>query len=457
MLEFNELTPLLMDRFIEQGKLPNFRRFKEQSYSFITDAQAEGEDLNPWVQWVTVHSGINTDLHGVKYLSDGHKLDFPAIWDIVSEDGLPVLVVGSMNGRYDKPLNGALIPDPWSSGLRCYPEGDFEIYYSFIRNAVQEHTNPEFNANASGRDFVKWMARHGLSINTIFRIVTQLVQQKVTGTSWKKAVILDRLQWDVFKYYYKRLRPSFSTFFSNSTAHYQHKYWRHMEPDIFTARPPESEVKKYRNAIQYGYEQADKLVGRFMDLADENTTIVFCTAHGQQPYLGHEDTGGRIYYRIKNVNVLSDKLKIGVPFSYEPVMAEQFFLRFQNAIDQQHALDYLRGLITSGRPTFHVQSSGDGILVQCQESGQVPRETCIETPHGTISFYDVFYRVDGSKSGYHHPDGLLWVRTPQKTSESHTEKVPLTDIAPTILDILGVPPAPYMQGKSLLHGAYANV
>src|SRR2546427_657064 len=57
-LEFNELTPRLMFRFMEEGHLPNFQRLFRESHAFTTDAEEEGMNLNPWIQWVTVHSGL---------------------------------------------------------------------------------------------------------------------------------------------------------------------------------------------------------------------------------------------------------------------------------------------------------------------------------------------------------------------------------------------------------------
>ena len=34
LLEFNELSPSLMETFIEQGYLPNFKRLRDQSQAF---------------------------------------------------------------------------------------------------------------------------------------------------------------------------------------------------------------------------------------------------------------------------------------------------------------------------------------------------------------------------------------------------------------------------------------
>ena len=36
MLEFNELSPVLMNRFIAEGHLPAFGRLRETSATFIT-------------------------------------------------------------------------------------------------------------------------------------------------------------------------------------------------------------------------------------------------------------------------------------------------------------------------------------------------------------------------------------------------------------------------------------
>src|SRR5262245_7968748 len=112
MIEFNELTPSLMFKFMGEGHLPNFRRFHDESEVYLTDAEEEGEDLNPWVQWVTIHSGLPAEQHGIKRLSEGHLLNVKAVWDLLSDAGYRVWVCGSMNARYDKPLHGYLLPDP---------------------------------------------------------------------------------------------------------------------------------------------------------------------------------------------------------------------------------------------------------------------------------------------------------------------------------------------------------
>lgn len=102
LLEFNELSPALMDRFIAEGSLPNFRRVRQESLVYRTRAAERPPYLDPWIQWVTVHTGLNYHDHGVQHLNEGDKLAVKRVWDLVSEAERPVLVWGSMSGSYQE-------------------------------------------------------------------------------------------------------------------------------------------------------------------------------------------------------------------------------------------------------------------------------------------------------------------------------------------------------------------
>src|SRR5262245_39631204 len=101
LLEFNELSPSLMSRFIGEGQLPNFKRLHDEAEVYITDAGERQENLEPWIQWVTVHSGLSFPQHRIYHLGDGHKLKHKCLWDTLSDANLRVGVCGSMNVRYD--------------------------------------------------------------------------------------------------------------------------------------------------------------------------------------------------------------------------------------------------------------------------------------------------------------------------------------------------------------------
>ncbi len=87
LIEFNELCPSLINRFMNDGKLPNFKRMYQQAHVYTSDAEAEPPYLEPWIQWVTVHSGLTYSDHGIFHLGEGHKLREKRVWDVLSAAG----------------------------------------------------------------------------------------------------------------------------------------------------------------------------------------------------------------------------------------------------------------------------------------------------------------------------------------------------------------------------------
>ncbi len=454
LMEFNELSPPLMHRFIREGELPNFQRLYRESQVYVTDAQEQSPYLNPWIQWITVHSGLPYSEHKIFHLGDGHKLQKKCLWDLVSAAGLKSWVCGAMNVRFDKPMNGWVLPDPWTVGATPYPE-TLRPYFKFIQTNVQEHTNDRVPlAPADYFKFLWFMLRHGLSFNTLVSIVKQLLSERVSKTHWKRAAILDKLQFDLFRSYYRKQRPNFSAFFLNSTAHFQHMHWREMEPEHFKIKPSDEERRRYKDAVLFGYQSMDGLLGRIYDLADENTTLIFATAFSQQACLAYEDQGGKSFYRPRDLEQFVKFSGVKTPFTVSAVMSEQFHIFFQNPHDAQQAFDLLKTLRVDGKQVLELECKGSAVFTGCGIFESLSRDAIltIDADGRTVPFFDIFYQVEGLKSGMHHPEGMLWIRHPNRSHQIHDQKVPLTDIAPTVLSILGVPKPGYMHGAPLQDG-----
>jgi hypothetical protein len=160
---------------------------------------------------------------------------------------------------------------------------------------------------------------------------------------WRRVALADRLQFDLFRHYYRRMRPDFATFFINSTAHLQHAYWRHMDPDAFALKPAKDEVESYGDAVLFGYQSMDTLLRRFFALAEADTTIILCSALSQQPFLKREGRGGQHFYRLRDVPHFLRLLDIA-PRMIEPVMTHQYRLRFADGAAAEKALAVLRQL-----------------------------------------------------------------------------------------------------------------
>ena len=443
LLEFNELTPDLIEQFSAEGHLPNFKRFYEESQVYTTDAEESGTTLNPWVQWVTVHTGLSLADHGVHKLGEGHLLKKKTIWDIASDAGQRVWVCGSMNISYEKNLNGFVLPDPWSAGTDPRP-ASLEPYYAFVRRQVQEHTNEDQNAGLrQNLGFVRFMLGHGLSVSTGLAIAKQIAGERMgTRGHWKRVSILDRLQWDVFRWHHRKHSPQLSTFFLNSTAHLQHKHWRNMQPEPFTIRPTSQEQAEYADAVLYGYQEMDKILGSALDLAGTDATLILCTALSQQACTLYDEDGGKCFYRPQDFEKLLSLAGVTNHVTVSPVMSEEFHVQFSTEDDAKRAESYLKALQTGEEQVMATSQTGSDVLCGCRIHHQVPADAIVRSTiaNTEASFNDVFYLAGGIKSGMHHPDGSLWIRTPDRQHLVRDEKVPLLTVAPTVLQLLGLPP-----------------
>ena len=452
LLEFNELCPSLMERFIQEGKLPNFQRFYEQSEIYTTDAEEKPPFLEPWIQWVTVHSGIPYSEHQVFLLDEGYKLKSKSIWDILSDAGLRVWICASMNVNYDSPLNGYIIPDFWSTKITLNSD-ELLPYFRFVQKQVQEHTNDSVPLSPSEYlRFLGFMSSHGLSTNTISAIAQQLIREKITGKyRWQRATIADKLQFDLFSWYYRKFKPHFSTFFLNSTAHFQHMYWRNMEPDKFQVKPSAKEQMEYETAILFGYQEMDKIIGAFFDLVDSNTTLILSTGLSQQPCFTYENIGGKHLYRPRKFENVLEFAGVKSNYICSPVMAEEFHIRFENEQDAYEAEKRLLALEVNERPMMRLQRNGTEVLGGCGIFDKLPNDATLNIANSkhSVPFFNIFYQIEDIKSGMHHPDGILWIRKPNRQHSVHQNKVSLLSIAPTILDLLNIPKPDFMKGVVL--------
>ena len=231
----------------------------------------------------------------------------------------------------------------------------------------------------------------------------------------------------------------------------QHMYWRHMEPGRFTVPANEKKLQEYESAILEGYLAMDQLSARMLNLVGDEAIVILSTALSQQPCLRYEEAGGKRSYRPRAFAQLLSFAGVTRPCSFEPVMAEQFWIRFDNVSDAIDAETKLASLKVGQERGLVARRDGSGIFASCPIHHPLPDDAILRVGDSDrgIGFFDVFYALEGGKSGMHHPDGILWIHHPARSHKVHPEKVSLLSVAPTILDLLGIGKPEYMMGVSL--------
>ncbi len=440
--EFNELCPWLIDRWIAEGLLPNFALMHGQSAVLETFADiTDPASLEPWIQWYSLHTGLSFDQHKVFHLTEGAQATHDDIWRIAHAAGRGVVNFAGMNARpFDFP-GSVFVADPWCEDGNAWPPA-LNIYNRFVGANVREYSNPDARLKAGDyAKFLAFMVTHGLRPATVAALARQLIGERTRDRrlSWKRATLLDRMQMDVFCHYYRKTQPDYATFFINSTAHLQHSYWRQFQPDAFTVQPDAKSSALYGEAIKTGYIAMDRLLGEFMDLADANDAmLVLATALSQQPYLAAEESGGKHFYRLRDVEAFFRRFALPHR-DIDPTMTHQYFVRFDSESDREKTHEALMSFtLADGRPLFDFNDrTRDGLYFSCDIDAETDGNTAIAAPDSRmLMFSDIAYKIDATKSGRHHPAGALWVRT--GTHSRHETPVSILDIFPTTLDLLGV-------------------
>lgn len=445
-IEFNELSPLLLSRFMAQGELPSFKLFHDASVVFTTDAGEDPPYLEPWIQWPTIHSGVPFARHKISRLGDGRRnLAEKLVGDVLSANGFTVGLFSPMNLNY-KDVRGYSIPDPWDPEGCTWPLS-LQPFWQVVSRAVQESSRDGSMSLKDLLTFGIFLLRHGLRPSTVRSVLAQLIaERRSSGVGWRRASMLDAIQYDVFRFLNKRYDVDLATFFSNSTAHYQHYYWRNMNPSEFEVPPTPDDHPSLANAILHGYQSMDRLLARFM--ADEpNALLVLCTGLSQQPWTNTQ----KVMFRPRSFQSLFRFAEVAVPDeAIKPVMAEEFFLELACEADATRVRNGLLGLYAGNEQVLEVKQSGRTLFAKCRLIEFAAYDLDVRRPSdgSTCLFSELFYRINTMRSGRHHRDGALWFRTGRYRQVEG--RVSLTEIAPTILAYFGVETPEHMVGRPLM-------
>jgi len=105
------------------------------------------------------------------------------------------------------------------------------------------------------------------------------------------------------------------------------------------------------------------------------------------------------------------------------------------------------------RPALSVECNNNRLFAWCAITTVLGSAALLERhvdgDHRRETFFSLFYKVDGIKSGMHHPDGLLWIRRSTKEHRVFESHVDLDLVAPMLLAELGLPPAAWMRRSGL--------
>ncbi len=352
LIELNEINFEFVQAYVKQGKLPNFARLIARYGIAETTSEQRYEDIEPWIQWVTAHTGLTLAEHGVFRLGDITKVELSQIWEQLEDKGLKVGAVSPINGKNRTRNAGFFIPDPWTA---TPVTGSFltRKLYGAIAQAVNDNAQARLTLSS-----VFWLLA-GSALNA--RAINYSTYLKLAFGArrhpWYKAMFLDLLLSDVFINQTSRTRPNFASLFLNAGAHIQHHYL--FSSAVYTggARNPEWYVPAGVDPVLDIFSMYDQIVGRLMNNFG-SYRIMLATGLHQNPHQSNT-----FYWRLKHHE--SFLSKIGVPFlRVGRLMSRDFVVVCESremAIRAQGVLS--SAVAQDGTPLFEVDNRGMDLFV----------------------------------------------------------------------------------------------
>lgn len=457
MFEVNEISWELMEHFFKQGRLRNFQKLKKAGAIARTVADETFEFREPWVTWTTLFTGVPQSEHKMVFLEQPPEtIGAKSIWDHLSAAGKRVGVFGSVGSWPPKKVDGFFVPGSFSPDSQTHPENlrpiqDLNLTYTRAHVPGKKQPSVAYALAEALRLF-----KLGLDIPTLSYILKVMAEIKLNPVrAWKKVSLQPVLNLSFFRKLVNDMEPDFATFHTNHVAHYQHRFFRAWKPELFPDSTSEEEKARYHDSIGYGYEVADKLLGTFMEFC-ERKNVILCVASslGQQPYIpARYDDVAPETCRIKSIERLISILGLEGKCEYFSTMAPQWNIKIQDPEIRRKAIED----ITAARyqpldKTMYSQVEVGITLVITPISlhGLDSSATCVfpTRPGAPVFPFDelVIQADETRKSGCHHPIGMLaFFGAPVRSVD--LDQVNNLDIAPTLMDLVGLEPHPRMKGK----------
>lgn len=429
LLELNEINFDVVEKYLvaDAERFPALKKLLSGS-RIRTSCEKRYEELEPWIQWASVHTGKTYAEHGVFRLGDMVGSGVPQIFEQLEQAGYKVGAISAMNAENRLKQPAYFIPDPWTQ-----TPTDSSWWSQSLGQAVSQAVND----NAQERITPKSALQVILGLLRFARVGHYQKYLSLVLASrrkpWLKALVLDLLLHDLHWSMFNAKRPHFSTLFLNAGAHIQHHYFFNAEP-LRKGSPnknPAWYVPENEDPLADVLGLYDMIVGEYFTRTD--TDVVLATGLAQKPY-----DRVKFYYRI---NAHAEFLR-GLDIAFTgvfPRMTRDFLIQFENKKQAQAAQEVLSGVRVVGDdvPLFdEIDNRGDSLFVTLTYPHEITATTQYQLGDRKFPLLPEVSFV-AIKNGMHQEEGFAFF-TPGAAQHAPADKAHVAQLGAAIKNYFGL-------------------
>ncbi len=377
-----------MDCYPHIGAIKKF----EETKTWTEDTYDSGF-LEPWAQWVSIHTGVSCQVHGIKHLGDVPNLKGPQIWETLGKVGITSGVWGVMNGsRRDEKNCLFFLPDPWTAREQAYPQAadQFSVLARYVsRNYLNLSAGPFISAAFQyGSGLLKI-----LSPGELMEAANILIEGiwRFGATKMVLGAFFEFTSACAFLKFKNQYHPQFSILFLNLIAHTQHNYW--VDQDELSAE------------LLYSLKVVDMVLRKVLRIMVPSEVLLVANGLSQ---INTKEEDPWILYRQKDQRQFLKAIGIKVK-EVEPLMTHDALLYFANGDDCRLAFELLVGAIIKDEKLFYVErdpADTTKLFYRLNFTKKTRPDSVFKISEIHYKFFDHFQEIV-TRTGKHSQEGFV--------------------------------------------------
>lgn len=418
-VQLNEINFDIVQKYLSKHDLPAFKHIMLEFERYETFAEQDYKNLEPWIQWVSIHTGKTYSEHGVFRLGDIVNTKPKQIFEILEERGLKVGAISPMNAHNAMKNPAFFMPDPWTDT----PSDDSKFSQRFtamIRQTVNENATGTISVRSTATIFEAVIRSFSFSKS---KKLFQLIKDSLSKP-WLKSLVLDQIIHLTHLKLLKRTQPDVSFIFLNAGAHIQHHYLLNSPFSGSANKNPKWYVPENSDPILDMLKIYDGIIGDYLLLGDQGKDLIIATGLTQTAY-----DRVKYYYRLRNHELFLKEIDIEYDHVL-PRMTRDFEICFsdrRSAIDAKNKLFSIKMKSNKIQIFSDIEDRGNSLFVTLTYPDEISKfDMAIMNSDKEIEIFKYVAFV-AIKNGMHSSNGYLFAsrNSRQKNIESrfHVSKI----------------------------------